>query len=444
MSATEMAAGSSLPRRRCRRAYPPHRVRTVSTILLAALVAVLVSACTGAAPSSAPTLPPLALRTAEPAASGATPGPSAVPSPSVSPPGQLRIARQPVADGDEVGVTIGGHYRAWLLSVEGEDPAELVGITRVTDPAGEVRYAADLRAGLLLVDDLHPRVLADEGAVGLYVASTPDEPLAEGEWRVRVATNGTTATVATAVSHDDGNPAPRQLDVVVWATVDVDVEAVAGRWRADMDAVLSPHGLGVDELDVVVAGEAGASHRVLGVDGLAGDGHKACTAADDALGPGPNTAVVVLAERIGEGVLSAAADPPRTWSMAYRNPDGDIGGFAVAAPGTPVVGPPSHACVLVSVGDDPSARGTVALHELLHIAGLPVHTSEDDGRAHDTIEDTPECTSAADGDRDGSVRADECVGLGADNLMFWAEGGHDLTAAQAWRVRWHPLLQTEG
>ena len=414
-------------------------------MLLAALVAVLVSACTSAAPTPAPTLPPLALRTAEPAASMATPGPTTVPTPTPTTPERLRITSAPVTDGDEVVVAVGARDRAWLLSVEGEEPAELVGITRVTDPAGEVRYAADLRAGLLLVDDLHPRVLADEGAVGLYVASAPDHPLMEGEWRVRVATNGTTATVATAVSHDDGSTDPPRLDIAVWATVDVDIPAVAERWRTDMDAVLATHGLGVGSLDVVPAGDAGASHRVLGVDGLAGDGHEACSAAHRALQPTPGTAVVVLAERIGEGVLTASADAaddlPR---VAYRNPDGDISGFAVAAPGTPVIGPPSHACVLVSASGDAPAKGTIALHELLHVAGLPVHTSEDDGRIHDSVDDTPECTPAADTDLDGSVRADECADLGADNLMFWAEGGSQLTAAQAWRVRWHPLLHGRG
>ena len=44
---------------------------------------------------------------------------------------------------------------------------------------------------------------------------------------------------------------------------------------------------------------------------------------------------------------------------------------------------------------------------------------EADGGLHDALEDTPECGTGRDADRDREVSAEECWDTGGDNLMFW-------------------------
>lgn len=407
------------------------------------VVALLVCGCT-----AAEGLPPLATMTAVPA------------TPETADPGTVPglATHTGLRDGDVVAVDVDEATRSVLIAVEAAGPDELVGIRRVIAPDGTARYRADLQRQVVSVDDLDHRVVADAGAVGMYLASTPGQPLDVGTWRIEVATNERWMTVRTQQVREAADTPPGQLDLVVWATTDLDATdlgdtapaAVADAWRSSIDPVLAPHGMSVGALDVIPAGEAGAAHRILGVDGLADDVHDACAQAAAAVGR-PGAAHVLLVDRIGEGVLTAAADTPATGRTpadhtaarghAYRRPDGDIAGFTVSTPGTPVLGPASHGCVAVTAGEDPAGQGLVALHEVLHLAGLTHHTTDADGTRFDRHLDTPECPAATrDLDADGQVSAAECADAGGENLMFWALGGADLSAEQAWRVRWHPLL----
>jgi hypothetical protein len=323
----------------------------------------------------------------------------------------LRVVTAPA--GQPLVVDVRPGDASFSVAVTAAAPGGLVGIRRVTDPAGAVRYGADLAAPVVVVEDLDPRVLADAGAVGLHVGPPPGAPLAVGAWTVEVV----------------GEAGPPAATAVVKAG----------------DPAAPPHGIAIGRLDVVAAGEARASHRVLGVAGLAEQGHDACDAAAQATGVPPRAALVVLAEALADEVGTAAAPaaaPAAADDLAARQPDGRVDGFAAAVPGTPLVGPRSHACVAVAAAGDPAARGLVALHEVLHQAGLPQHTTERGGREHDRLPDTPECPAAdRDGDGDGRVTAGECAGAGADNLLFWSTGGAHLTAEQARQVRAHPLLQ---
>lgn len=69
--------------------------------------------------------------------------------------------------------------------------------------------------------------------------------------------------------------------------------------------------------------------------------------------------------------------------------------------------------------DDPKAFGRTLAHELAHYLGL-FHTSEQDGRVLDNLDDTAECRLVQDLDGDGLDPAD-CIDHGLDNLMFWAK-----------------------
>jgi hypothetical protein len=69
------------------------------------------------------------------------------------------------------------------------------------------------------------------------------------------------------------------------------------------------------------------------------------------------------------------------------------------------------------------------LHEIGHQLGL-FHTSESDGSSVEPLRDTPVCGREHDQNSDGLLRADECEGNGADNLMFWEGEGDAFSAEQ--------------
>ncbi len=66
----------------------------------------------------------------------------------------------------------------------------------------------------------------------------------------------------------------------------------------------------------------------------------------------------------------------------------------------------------------PRIMGLTMAHELGHWLGL-FHPSEFSGDMFDPLNDTPECSSAYDGNGDGAVDWDECQDNGAENVMFW-------------------------
>jgi hypothetical protein len=78
--------------------------------------------------------------------------------------------------------------------------------------------------------------------------------------------------------------------------------------------------------------------------------------------------------------------------------------------------------------------GKILAHEIGHFLGL-WHTDEYDGKLHDPIEDTPECTKDAD-----KLTADLCPAQ-SNFLMFWSPKGSKVTWQQAIVVRRSPALR---
>ena len=59
------------------------------------------------------------------------------------------------------------------------------------------------------------------------------------------------------------------------------------------------------------------------------------------------------------------------------------------------------------------------IHNIGLFLGL-AESSSASGTSHDNLDDTAECVAEErDLDADGQVSADECLGFGAENIMFW-------------------------
>ena len=109
--------------------------------------------------------------------------------------------------------------------------------------------------------------------------------------------------------------------------------------------------------------------------------------------------------------------------------DGGILGIAAGIPGSLGIAGP-HNGVLVSLGShqigfslDNQLLAETIVHEAGHLLGL-WHPTEDNGIEFDPLDDTPECRkSIYDSNNNGQVSAEECVGRGAENIMFWASWG---------------------
>lgn len=109
---------------------------------------------------------------------------------------------------------------------------------------------------------------------------------------------------------------------------------------------------------------------------------------------------------------------------------------ALPVPGTETAG------IVVGAEVAGGALGMVIAHEVGHTLGL-FHPTEFDGTVLEPLGDTPICPIDADADGDGILSADECVGRGADNPLFWSldRVGTTLTPDQAAVVRRSPVLR---
>jgi len=125
--------------------------------------------------------------------------------------------------------------------------------------------------------------------------------------------------------------------------------------------------------------------------------------------------------------------------MLDAEPEAEAGGI----PGPPSMhgtGGSGIALATRMMLDDPQAFGRTLAHELAHYLGL-FHTSEQDGRVLENLDDTPECRLEQDADRDGLDVAD-CAEHGASNLMFWAKTtATELTPEQRAVLADSPILR---
>ncbi len=133
--------------------------------------------------------------------------------------------------------------------------------------------------------------------------------------------------------------------------------------------------------------------------------------------------------------LSAGVNRPSVSIFFVRTIDGALG-LSGNVPGPQDVAGTTASGIAIAVDllHDPSLPpgldlGRTMAHETSHYLGL-FHTSEVNGIILEPLPDTPECRIGEDANGDGNLTPDECVGHGADNLMFWAASGDQLSADQ--------------
>ncbi len=120
---------------------------------------------------------------------------------------------------------------------------------------------------------------------------------------------------------------------------------------------------------------------------------------------------------------------------------GDLLGISGGIPGSIGAHGTSMSGVAVAVdtvGLD--AVDAVIQHEVAHQLGL-FHTSEINGFVIEPLSDTPACELDRDDDGDFVLASSECRDAGADNLMFWAGTGSELSPQQIEVLQRSPVLR---
>jgi hypothetical protein len=154
-----------------------------------------------------------------------------------------------------------------------------------------------------------------------------------------------------------------------------------------------------------------------------------------------NNPIDLKIERLDELFELSAGQDDSGVNLFLVSDMGDVLGISGGIPGA--LGAPGTSASGVAVAVDVVGLDkleTVVLHETSHHLGL-FHTSEIDGFVIEPLSDTPACEPSADDDLDGVLSPRECVGRGAENLMFWAGTGSEVSAQQRQVLRQSPVLR---
>ncbi|MCB9592007.1 MAG: hypothetical protein H6719_04680 [Sandaracinaceae bacterium] len=277
-----------------------------------------------------------------------------------------------------------------------------------------------------------------------FVGGFPDDPAPA--WGVGAATVGELVTLM----HPNGPASPssrRGFDVFLssmvpgpservvlqreadGASFDLDLYLVGGNgWLAPDGVVPADLAVAIDELRALYrpTGLAIREVRVHDVVGGLRRRFQVLTGSAGIIGAPPDLPELYR--------LSAGANRPSVHVFFVRTIE-DALGIASGIPGPHAMPGTRASGVAISadlVGLDELA--VVIGHEIGHFMGL-FHTSELDGRVAEPLPDTPECRTDRDVDGDGYLLPMECRGTGAENLMFWAGSGGEISAQQAQIMR---------
>lgn len=341
-----------------------------------------------------------------------------------SPTDDLRIVELAVDGSGEVVVDVAPDEVSLLFVARGQGLDDEVFVDAIIAPDGT------------LVDaplELQP---SNVGDTAVLLPLFDADPLQPGEWTFVVDSDAGLESAQAVLKRG-----PLASDQVVDVTFHVASFAFADASQAEReelaivyrnagDTILGAHGLAVGDLAFVDADPA-VTEAFADIE-LPSSGNDAaqrelCGSLDTGDGP---------SRRLAFAIVDRVVDPDDT--------EGETEGNAAGLPGATILPGLSTSCVLMIADGsrDVTDLAATVWHEAGHLMGLP-HTTEAEGDAFDTFDDTPECVAEAfDGSlgdgADGFVDAEECPD--GDNLMFHDSDALAISEQQAFVLRHHPLF----
>ena len=326
-------------------------------------------------------------------------------------------------------------------------PAEAVSMTLVTSDIGSDRTATlvDLSApsGFVLWDLLgfaggFPQPLLQLPFWELSVATLPSTPalqMCDGDYTARFTADGAVDGVALNRIFKTATGAP-----LGGGTLDVNLWFVGS--TASPNAASAPG-------DPAFQAELAYAEAILLQAGIS---FGSVTYAD-LTGPTADALQII------DSAVGFDSELAQLFQLSSMAPDDDLNVFFVASIDDPMTGPllglpggipgppgflgSTHSGVAISLALFPMLAGALGqdiAHETAHYLGLQ-HTTEPDGSTFEAIPDTGVCDLSHDGDGDGVVTPTECIGAGAENLMFWTASlplNVELTPGQGFVIVRHP------
>jgi hypothetical protein len=340
------------------------------------------------------------------------------------------------APGEALVVTVPENTLGLGLVVDGHGGDELV-LAELVDPDGRVLYdwADPLRSAA--------RFFPADQTVAAVLPVTPETAPRPGAYRFRLVKAGPTRYVRVrAVFKTGAASSSARLDAnfVFVGTEGID----AGRAPGDRDFQL------IVERFRELLGQAGAGVQLGTVrlcDAPAAEArHLAVVDPPD----GPGSELSRLFELSGQvGAWGCEASAGLNFFLVDEIQGGRDGytilGVAGGIPGPAGVHGTPHSGVAVTLAGYRRSAERVSrtlAHEAGHYLGL-FHTTEAEGTLFDPLDDTPRCERDRDVDGSGLLDFTECLGAGAENLMFWASGrtARTLSPHQGFVVRGSPALR---
>jgi hypothetical protein len=285
------------------------------------------------------------------------------------------------------------------------DPTSRVVVYRVKAPDQTVYYDYASTSSIMKV--LPP---IGPGAFSVLLPNSPTVPFKGGTWTIALlASKQTTATVKALIKKSTVVPLTSgSVDLNLFFVGAPGLSAANAPTNASFQHIVdqvkatwAKIGIGVGQVTY---------HDITGADltrfqDLNDQDLGALMQKSDVPGANDNALNVFFVRTISGGTLSGYI----------------ILGESAGIPGVPIRGT-SGSGMAVTTADFPNGLDAIAdtwAHEASHWLGL-FHTTESSGTAFDPLADTAECAaSTRDANHDGIVVPQECIGFGADNLMFW-------------------------
>ena len=320
-------------------------------------------------------------------------------------------------------------------STTGADPSARVVAYRIVDPTGTTIYDYASPAnpeGAQPVAKIQPSLGA--GAFSVLLPNSPTVPFASGAWIYNLLASK-----------------PTTVDVQAIIKTSSTSSLTAGRFNANLFFVgvpgLNARSAQTDPNFQAILAKTSSIYAQIGVQ--LGD-----LTYIDVTGPNVARYTDLVESDLGSLMRLSTSPEARDGAINLFFVHSIVSGQALSGfiilgesagiPGNPVRGSPLSG-VAITMADFPRGLDEVALtmaHETGHWLGL-FHPTGFNGLFFDPLPDTPECPQVPyDTNHDGIMEPEECVGHGADNLMFWTDSFplHVLTPNQQYAVMRNPLV----